>query len=163
MNYTKIDTLDLGTIKNHLNVEHDLDDTLIELYRDVSLEYSNEYTFKCFTYAEEIMDYTDIVDCTKKQLPDTVEILDKTLLTTVITEDYTWDKNTEELIFPEIENQDNFKLIFKKNIVDNKIVQSARLLHIGTMYLNRENEAYNIKSLPLGVKTLLDLVQGSNI
>jgi len=150
-----LDTLTLSLTKNHLVVEHILDDVLIQHYMDSSLETVEDYIRLPITqeiYSSIIAESYEI-----KYKPSKVELYLSDVFVKQV--DFTY---LDTCLIPILDGTEIYDEV--KATVDsankNNIIQ-ARLLMIGSHYKVRENEDYsNMKSIPIGVKFLLDMNKG---
>lgn len=150
------DQLQLSLVKNHLNVEHNLDDILITQYTNTSLvstEIQLRFPITSETYSSTIKDQYYI-----KYKPNTITIFLANIEVGTIT-DFAY--NFPYLNFnTDIEYDEVIVDVLGKN---SDLITSSRLLDIGSWYLNRENEVYNNKTQSQSSQFLLDLAAESFI
>lgn len=152
-----IDTLSIDLAKEHLVVEHALDDVLINSYIDATLVVSEGYLSRPITeeaYTSVIADSYEI-----KYKPTKIDLY---LGLVLVEEDALFRYDYPNMIISTTVVYDNVKTTIESAY--NKSVEQSRLLTIGSFYRNRENEDYsNMKDTGLSSKFLLDLNEGAII
>lgn len=166
------DTLTLQTVKNHLQVEHDDDDSIIGMYMSSSLSHVTNYTghtfekYSCdelfYTWGEKL--YLEWTTPVKKavikyytddseEISVNVEVLENNIIISTIPDDY----NGGSIVVEYITFVEELQV---------PISHQIRLLIIGDWYSFRENTVAGTQISEVnnsGVKIMLDSIKSGRI
>ena len=147
------DTLSLALIKQHIVVEHNLDDAIIQHYSDMSFATAETYINHSIT-DEEYTSMPDALNTYKiPHKPSKVEIYNLGVLVKEVVFSYVSPYITivvDDDVYDEV----------KAFVIGNKSlgITQARLLQIGTSYKTRESEDFaNMKETSMAATFLYDL------
>ena len=148
------DPLNLELVKAHLVVEHDIDNTLIQVYIQSSLDLVEKYINKPITTERYYSPTGDFYEVPYK--PTHVYLYQDGAIVEEVTEfEYVYPKLTFQTTTPHNE------VIVEIEGKNSPTIQAARLLHIGSQYATRENEDFsNKKEISISIARLLDLNSG---
>ena len=176
------DTLSLDDVKKHLIVEHNEDDTLIQMYIDASLEAVEQQLHKktrVVSYRKTLKNFDDRVFWESSKPLAHITVTYNTTEELVLNEyDYNYDRDGDTNYYSYVGN-DTIELFFNDKPSDwdglafkaeyesgssvvSSVVTQARLLLIGTWYEQRASvspKATKILSVPHTVEFLLSPYQ----
>ena len=167
---TETDTLTLDLVKQHLLVDHTVDDVIIQHYIDSSIPATQNYTNKSVlsgTYTNTTDELVPVYEFDgyytyKLRIPfcpTEVTITYPTGTITVFKDDIEYDNKDSLLYITTNEVPTTITADIESNLKD---INQARLLTVGSWYANRESETItSTKVLPFGVTFILDSASGS--
>lgn len=166
------DPLSLDTVKLHLQVDFDEDDTMIQAYMTSSLHLVQNYTSKNAAYFDVTEDFlrlenTTVLAWTAPVAQVTVTYTDTSLNTKTLVVDV-----VDNVVYIETLPADydggvvtmKYTPIVDVQLID--IIKQIRLLIIGDWYIARENTVMGTQVNELkntGVKTMLDSIKSGRV
>jgi len=170
---SKVDSLDLATVRAHLQIDDDFtdDDTLIQVYSDVSLNYVENYTRKSWAVwnlSEVFAEWVNPLYIDWKQEVRAAQLEYTNTAAQTVTIDITiYAGNTIREAIADDYDGGSIKVYFTPYVDAHQklIAQQARLLMIGDCYSHREDTITGtiVNALPNGIGRLLSTIEAGGL
>lgn len=153
-----LDTLSLALTKQHIVVQHNLDDDIIQHYMDMSFDTAEKYINDTLTDEVYTSDVDEFNTYQVKYKPNTVELYNLGVLVKEVDFNYTGMNLCLVLDGTEIYDEVKAYIVGK----DSTSIKQGRLLMIGTSYKTRENEDFsNMKATSMATEFLFTMNESS--